>query len=116
MTTLALAFTAGLLATVNPCGFAMLPAFLSFYLGTTDSRRPNGSGAPGWRLGHGLAVGLAVSAGFAGVFVAAALLAAAGLTLLVRLVPWAALGIGLALVGLGGWLLAGRHLGLTVGE
>jgi cytochrome c-type biogenesis protein len=112
MTTVALAFTAGLLATVNPCGFAMLPAFLSFYLGTTDADRPhNGAGG---RLGHGLAVGLAVSAGFAGVFVAAALLAAAGLSVLVRLVPWAAVGIGLVLVGLGGWLLAGRRLGLTV--
>lgn len=112
MTGLALAFTAGLIATVNPCGFAMLPALLSFYLGASDPERPGG--APGGRLGHGVAVGLAVSAGFAGVLVAAALLAAAGLTVLVRLVPWAALGIGLALVGLGGWLLAGRHLGLTV--
>jgi cytochrome c-type biogenesis protein len=116
MTEVALAFTAGLLATVNPCGFAMLPAFLSFYLGATDpdQQRPDRRGAQGGRLGHGLAVGLAVSAGFAGVFVAAALLAAAGLSVLVRLVPWAALGIGLALVGLGGWLLVGRHLGLTV--
>ena len=30
---LALAFTAGMVATVNPCGFAMLPAYLSFFLG-----------------------------------------------------------------------------------
>jgi hypothetical protein len=29
-------------------------------------------------------------------------------------VPWAALGIGVVLAGPGGWLLAGRHLGLTV--
>jgi cytochrome c-type biogenesis protein len=90
----------------------MLPAFLSFYLGASDPDRAQVT--PGGRVGHGLAVGLAVSAGFAGVFVAAALLAAAGLGVLVRLVPWAAVGIGLALVGLGGWLLAGRRLGLTV--
>ena len=30
---LALAFTAGMVATVNPCGFAMLPAYLSYFLG-----------------------------------------------------------------------------------
>ena len=30
---LALAFTAGMVATVNPCGFAMLPAYLTFFLG-----------------------------------------------------------------------------------
>src|SRR6266545_3223613 len=91
------AFTAGLLATVNPCGFAMLPAFLSFYVGTAEHADHRGAG--GGRVGHGLAVGLAVSAGFASVFVIAALLASAGLSALVRLVPWAALGIGVVLVG-----------------
>ena len=30
---LALAFSAGMIATVNPCGFAMLPAYLSYFLG-----------------------------------------------------------------------------------
>ena len=35
---IALAFTAGLVATVNPCGFAMLPAYLSWYLeGDSDT-------------------------------------------------------------------------------
>ena len=29
----AYAFTTGMLATVNPCGFAMLPAYLSYFLG-----------------------------------------------------------------------------------
>ena len=28
-----LAFAAGLVATVNPCGFAMLPAYLSYFMG-----------------------------------------------------------------------------------
>jgi cytochrome c biogenesis protein CcdA len=111
MTAVALAFAAGLVATVNPCGFAMLPAFLAFYVGADD---PADAGRAPARLAHGLAVGLAVSGGFASVFVAAALLASAGLAPLVRLVPWVALGIGLALVALGVALLAGRHVGLTV--
>ena len=33
---LAAAFTAGMIATVNPCGFAMLPAYLGFFLGRDD--------------------------------------------------------------------------------
>ncbi|MBA2575429.1 MAG: hypothetical protein H0V05_02115 [Euzebyaceae bacterium] len=35
----ALAFTAGLVASVNPCGFAMLPAYLSFLIGSDDRDR-----------------------------------------------------------------------------
>ena len=34
-TALALAFGAGMVATVNPCGFAMLPAYLSYFMGDT---------------------------------------------------------------------------------
>ena len=32
----AYAFTTGMLATVNPCGFAMLPAYLSYFLGDRE--------------------------------------------------------------------------------
>ena len=30
------AFGAGMVSTVNPCGFAMLPAYLGLYLGSRD--------------------------------------------------------------------------------
>ena len=33
---LALAFAAGMVATVNPCGFAMLPAYLSYFMGLSE--------------------------------------------------------------------------------
>ena len=38
----AYALTVGMVATVNPCGFAMLPAYLSFFLGTDhgDAHEP----------------------------------------------------------------------------
>ena len=35
----ALAFAAGLVSTVNPCGFAMLPAYLSYFVGLTEEDR-----------------------------------------------------------------------------
>ena len=38
---LALAFAAGLVATVNPCGFAMLPAYLSYFMGRGSSKAMN---------------------------------------------------------------------------
>lgn len=114
MSIFAFAFGAGLLATVNPCGFAMLPAFLAYYLGDTDDPEHT----PGFlaRLAQGLGVGLAVSAGFAGVFMAAGLLVSAGLRSLVRVVPWAAVVIGAALAVVGLAMVAGRHLGFSVGE
>ena len=33
---LGLAFAAGMVATVNPCGFAMLPAYLGLYMGSGE--------------------------------------------------------------------------------
>jgi cytochrome c biogenesis protein CcdA len=107
------AFGAGMLATVNPCGFVMLPAFLAYYLGG-DQQGHRAAGAGGGRrlprgLSHGVAVGLAASAGFAGVFTLAGLLVAVGLRQLVTMVPWVAVAIGGLLVVLGAALAAGRQ-------
>ena len=58
-------FTVGLVAAFNPCGFAMLPAYLSYFLGLdTDAGEAN-------RLTtiiRGLLVGLVMTAGFVFVF------------------------------------------------
>lgn len=108
MTPLVFAFGAGLLATVNPCGFAMLPAFLGFYVGDGDGE-PVALAARVWQ---GLAVGATVSVGFAGVFVAVGLLVSAGLRVLLAAVPYAAAIIGLGLVGVGLAMARGAHIGL----
>jgi cytochrome c biogenesis protein CcdA len=69
---LALAFSAGMVATVNPCGFAMLPAYLSYFLGLEGADATTGADgtdtparAPVTRA---LAVSAAVTAGFLVVF------------------------------------------------
>src|SRR5207237_1188651 len=48
-----------MVATVNPCGFAMLPAYLSFFLGLEDERAS---------ISRALVVAVAVTAGFAATF------------------------------------------------
>lgn len=64
---LALAFSAGMVATVNPCGFALLPAYLSYFLGLDD--RPAGdAGATRAPVIRALAVSAAVTGGFVAVF------------------------------------------------
>lgn len=111
MTALAFAFGAGLLSTVNPCGFALLPAFLAFSLGERDDT----IGTRGVdRLGRGFGLGLSVSVGFAGVFLIAGLLLSYGLRTILTALPWTAVAIGVALATIGLATLTGRHVALTV--
>jgi cytochrome c-type biogenesis protein len=106
-----LALAAGMLAAVNPCGFALLPAYVSvLVLGEPAADRtapPAGRLAP---IGRALALTGAMTVGFVAVFGAFGLLAAPAADALARHLPWVSVLIGLALIGLGGWLLAGREL------
>jgi cytochrome c biogenesis protein CcdA len=100
---LALAFTTGMVATVNPCGFAMLPAYLSFFIGIED-RNEDDPRASVWRA---LVVGLTVTAGFAATFALVGLLVSRVTRSVYDIAPWISLVIGFALAGFGIALLAG---------
>jgi cytochrome c biogenesis protein CcdA len=106
---LAFAFTAGLVAAVNPCGFPMLPAYLSFFIGT-DDEAADGAG----RVPRALASGLAVSAGFFLVFVGIGLPIDAGLDWIIDWVPWATMVIGVMLAVLGAAMIARRAPTITL--
>ncbi|MEO3742183.1 cytochrome c biogenesis protein CcdA [Plantactinospora sp. B5E13] len=100
----ALALAAGLLAAVNPCGFALLPAYLSFLvLDDGDAGRSRAVGRALWST-------LAMTVGFVAVFGVFGLLAAPVADALARHLPWLGIVIGLVLAGLGVWLLTGREL------
>ncbi len=101
---LALAFAAGLVATANPCGIAMLPAYLTWFVGADDTqvdRRP---------LSSALQVGLVMSAGVVGVLALAGLVISLGLRVLITIVPWLAIAIGLGLIVLGWRTLTDRPI------
>jgi cytochrome c-type biogenesis protein len=108
---LTLAFGAGVLAAFNPCGFALLPAYIS-YVVSHQERQDAPPADAGWGQAlRGGVVGLPVAGGFLGVFlVAGGILALSG-RLIVTLFPWLTLvvGAGLVLLG-GGLLLSGRTL------
>jgi len=108
---IAFAFGAGLLATVNPCGFVLLPSFLGLYLGADDRE----AGKVEWltRATNGFLVGTVLSASFSAVFVFTGLLVSAGLRFVLSAVPWLAIAIGAGLTALGLAMLGGRHVGLT---
>jgi cytochrome c-type biogenesis protein len=100
----AVAFTAGMLATVNPCGFAMLPAYLGFFLGVEGSDDAQAG------LSRALAVGLAVSVGFAATFAAIGLVVSHLTSSVYEWAPFVSVVIGVVLALLGVYLLTGREL------
>lgn len=105
---LAFAFSAGLVATVNPCGWAMLPSFVSYYLGSREEgfrQRP-----VLFRLREGLFLGLLVTTGFLVVFGGMGTVISLGLRAVIQWMPYAAIMVGAVLVFLGLWLFSGRSI------
>jgi cytochrome c-type biogenesis protein len=107
----AYAFTTGMLATVNPCGFAMLPAYLSYFLGLESADDPEATAAS--RVARAMAVSLAVALGFLTVFTVIGAVVRAGGDFLVDWAKYATIPIGLALAGLGLAMMLGYHLPFT---
>ena len=107
----AYAFTTGMLATVNPCGFAMLPAYLSYFLGIETSDGPTTTTTS--RVRRAVAVSLAVSLGFLSVFTVIGAIVRAGGDVLIDWAKYATIPIGLALAALGVAMISGYHLPYT---
>ena len=107
------AFTAGLLSTVNPCGFAMLPAYLSFFMGLDEEDAPRRV-----VVGRALKIGLIMSAGFIVVFtLIGGLIQLGGEAVrgpVADSLSWVALATGGGIVVLGVWLLLGNTLKVRV--
>ncbi|MDP4510538.1 cytochrome c biogenesis CcdA family protein [Nonomuraea turcica] len=100
---LALALTAGTVAAFNPCGFAMLPAYLTLLINDEETTRRG-------PVGRALMLSAAMTAGFVTIFGLFGLAVTALAVSVGGYLPWASLAIGAFLVGLGVWLLSGREL------
>jgi cytochrome c biogenesis protein CcdA len=102
--TLSLALAAGMVAALNPCGFALLPAYLTLIVaqGGDDGRAA--------AVGRAATMTAAMTAGFVLVFGGFGLVVVPLALSVERFLPWATVVIGVALVLLGGWLLSGREL------
>jgi len=104
------AFGAGMVSAVNPCGFAMLPVYLTLYLGAEDSdfRRKS----PLSRMLKACWITLVVTAGFGLLFGLVGVVVSAGGSFIMGFMPWLSVVVGCALVLLGGWMLLGRSISL----
>lgn len=104
---LTLAFTAGMVATVNPCGFALLPAYLTYFLGLEDDERTAEGTSRRSSVLRALAVAAAVTLGFVVVFGVMGVLWSSVSGVIGRRLPYATFVIGLGLVALGVAMLRG---------
>ena len=109
---LAFPLAAGLIAAFNPCGFAMLPAYLSYFLGLepdNDDERAVG-------ILNGLKVSLTLSLGFVFVFAIIGILTNTIISeaSIEKQAGYITLGIGILLVLLGVAMVAGYHPVLNI--
>ncbi|MBI4218605.1 MAG: cytochrome c biogenesis protein CcdA [Chloroflexi bacterium] len=100
------AFAAGMVAVVNPCGFAMLPAYLGLYVG---SREAKGARIEN-RLLNAFVVSAALGLGFVLLFGAAGIVLSAGAQSIAGAFPYVGLVVGIALAALGAYIMAGGKL------
>src|SRR6202034_1054026 len=101
-----LAFTGGLVAALNPCGFAMLPAYLLLVVRGQGSGEPR-SLAP---IGRAFIATVGMALGFRTVFGLFGALTVSAAATVQRFLPYGTVVIGVVLVALGVWLLFGRTL------
>ena len=105
----ALAFTTGMVATVNPCGFAMLPAYLSFFVGV-DQRDDDTRTS----LARALLVGLTVTLGFVLTFTLLGVIVKQLTDRVYDAASWVSIVVGVGLIVFGIALLAGHELNLRL--
>jgi cytochrome c-type biogenesis protein len=101
------AFAAGMVASVNPCGFFILPSYISYHLGTEEAGYYETHVAH--RALKTLILGGVATVGFVTVFAAIGSIISTGGYWLVTAFPYAGVAIGAGMFGLGLWLLVTRR-------
>ena len=106
---LGFAYAVGAASAVNPCGFAMLPAYLGLYVsgGNPDRDRHQ----PVMLVARAIMVGLSVSIGFVVLFGLVGLVLGLGSqAIVVTALPYVGLAVGVLLIGAGAFMAAGGKI------
>ena len=101
---LGLAFLRGMVASINPCGFVLLPTYLLYFLGIQAAEQTSDQRAS---MRRALVVGSAVAAGFIAVFLVVGVITETIDTWLLSNARYATVVIGTVFVVLGIAMLAG---------
>ena len=111
------AFVAGMVAAVNPCGFVMLPAYLTIYLRDESDVDAEGS----WiglakRGSKAVYVSFAMGLGFVALFGAAGLLVSASQELVKDVLPWIGFVLGVLMSLIAAYILLGGKVYAGIGQ
>ena len=105
------AFVAGMVAAVNPCGFVMLPAYLTIYLRDESDVDEDASWTGTAKRGtKAIYVSLAMGLGFVALFGSAGLLVSASQELVKEALPWIGFVLGIFMALLGAYILVGGKI------
>ena len=105
------AAAAGMVATVNPCGFFILPGYVAYQLGTQEAGYSDV--AVFSKLLRALSVGVMATLGFVFMFSMVGLVVAGGGSFLGWLFPYFGLLVGVGMIIFGAYLLVtGRYVGV----
>lgn len=107
--TISIAIIAGVLATFNPCGFALLPAYMGMIAAANEGRTKIQALMGGLKFASGMTVGFVLLFGIFGLVFAPVVSAVS------RYLPIVTIAIGIGIVGLGIWLVLGRKIGSGTG-
>jgi cytochrome c biogenesis protein CcdA len=102
---LGFALGAGLVAALNPCGFAFLPGYLGLVIAGDDQDTSRALA-----VARALMATVAMSAGFLTVFGVFGLVVSPLIASAQKYLPFATVVIGVLLVAMAGWLLAGKDI------
>jgi cytochrome c biogenesis protein CcdA len=105
------AISVGAISSVNPCGFALLPAYFAHRLGIDTSNTTVDRGAV---LGLALSAGAAATAGTVLAFGVAGAIISFGAFWLGNILPWVGFAIGFVLVIIGILVLSGKNIGIRL--
>jgi cytochrome c-type biogenesis protein len=112
------AFSAGAVAFLNPCGFAMLPTYVSYFVESNTQEIITASSNSRLilvrRLTRGGLIGLLVTASFIVTFgLTGIAISSLGIGI-ARLLPWIAVASGIVIIGIGVAKIFGRTINIDI--
>jgi len=106
----AFAYSAGLIAFLNPCGFAILPSYVSYSVANPEAEQIPIKR----RLARGALVGLIITLGFIAIFGSVGAVFSYFGSSLAKYVVWASVAIGAVIIVLGALLLRNKTISIAI--